>query len=248
MADLALKETRAAFHGPRGRVPAARPCPGRTSKLRLPCRPLVRQVGDMASWHRPNDPPLNSPLESLAAAVSGAVLTAGGPPAPPPGPALPAGLMPPGSAEAAALAAARRMVAAVAPLALTSKGGAGGGVEESDGGVAGGKGPVPLPVGGPVVTLVVPHDLSWQVIRRRRGQRAEPAPEEASDDCEQWWRCWAVEDRRCCFPDRPCLPVRRRRRRPRAHPFQRPRQAAGLPSPPQWPLPRPSCATVPPRC
>ncbi|KXZ51227.1 hypothetical protein GPECTOR_13g714 [Gonium pectorale] len=117
--------------------------------------PVVNLVGDMATWHRDNDPPLNSPIEALAASVSGVVLVAG---------------------------SGQRSVqgAGFATQAGGGGGGAAGGAESGGGAadlaadltaaMAAAALTAPAPAGSSrltqpgsrVVTVIIPHDLSWE--------------------------------------------------------------------------------------
>ncbi|GLC46297.1 hypothetical protein PLESTB_000996200 [Pleodorina starrii] len=136
--------------------------------------PVVNLVGDMATWHRANDPPLNSPLEALAATVSGSVVVAGTRQQPPRPGASPSGDvavadgagsadsdMGPAGRLGAALAAAlgsgpsREFVAAADPSGPAAAEGAAAAAMAAGG-------PEVRPVGGSVVTVIVPHDLSWE--------------------------------------------------------------------------------------
>ncbi|KAG2498464.1 hypothetical protein HYH03_003718 [Edaphochlamys debaryana] len=119
---------------------------------------VVNLVGDMATWHRANDPPLNSPLEALAATVSARVVRLDRPSGGADGGVGKAGGSVGGAAKAGggggreegsgdanpAGALVDRLVAAVAPTVAAAD-------------VA-----AEATVGGRVVTVVVPHDLSWE--------------------------------------------------------------------------------------
>ncbi|KAG2443900.1 hypothetical protein HXX76_002240 [Chlamydomonas incerta] len=95
--------------------------------------PVVNLVGDMATWHRANDPPLNSPLESLAGAVSAEVVVVKG-----------------GGASAATSGSSCSHGSSSSQLAAAVAGALGHAEVATTG------------LGGEVVTVIIPHDLSWE--------------------------------------------------------------------------------------
>ncbi|EFJ41132.1 hypothetical protein VOLCADRAFT_98943 [Volvox carteri f. nagariensis] len=131
--------------------------------------PVVNLVGDMATWHRANDPPLNSPLEMLAATVSGAVVVAGS--------GRDADVSLHGVNVAAAAPAGAGSASRAYDMAAALEAALGGAgchttrraIEPTTAEVALGAAPATMgigqevkPVGGSVVTVIVPHDLSWE--------------------------------------------------------------------------------------
>ncbi|GIL62820.1 hypothetical protein Vafri_16971 [Volvox africanus] len=117
--------------------------------------PVVNMVGDMATWHRANDPLLNSPIEALAATVSGVVIVAGNLQTASWTSRVDPGCSGVGGHCAAAMAAAM----AGRPVASHGEASVPAAPPERETGEAG---PEITPVGGNVVTIIVPHDLSWE--------------------------------------------------------------------------------------
>eukprot|EP00878_Enallax_costatus_P032061 GHUV01035155.1.p1 GENE.GHUV01035155.1~~GHUV01035155.1.p1 ORF type:complete len:567 (+),score=154.25 GHUV01035155.1:681-2381(+) len=114
--------------------------------------PILVLVGDMSTWHKSADPPLNQDMESLASTVSGQIITVQSPDA------VSAAVRQAVAAMQVRPTAAPAVSAPADPAAARSA--ATNGVRPLDMGAQAAAAVTSCP-GSRVVTLMVPHDVSW---------------------------------------------------------------------------------------